>query len=60
MVNRKVRLERHTFVADLPKKYALKMGLAHRETVDITFEDNAIVIRKINGNPQKSNIGGSD
>jgi len=49
LVNRKVRhIRNSSWVADIPKAYAIKLGLIHRETVDITYENNAIVIRKIN------------
>ncbi len=46
MTDRKVRIENHTFVADIPKKYALKMGLKHREIVDVSYENDSIIIRK--------------
>jgi len=54
MVNRKARLDHNTFIVDIPKKIAIKFGMQHRETVDVSFEDNTIVIRKINRNePQR-------
>ncbi len=51
MVNRKVRhIRNSSWIADIPKAYAIKMGLQHRETVSITYENDAIVIRKISKN----------
>lgn len=50
MPHRKVRLDGHTYVADIPLKIAQKFGLQHRMKVDVTLENDAIVIRRINRN----------
>ncbi len=48
MVNRKVRhIRNSSWIADIPKAYAIKLGLIHRETVSVTYEDNAIVIQVV-------------
>jgi len=51
MPHRKVRLDGSTYVADIPLKIAKNFGLQHRMTVDVTLENDAIVIRKIRNEP---------
>ncbi len=47
MPHRKVRLDGSTYVADIPLKIAKNFGLQHRMTVNVTLENDAIVIRRI-------------